>query len=145
MLYSSKEVERGGRGSNPFYINIRANLACREIGKGHAGINTLCGYMNMPPPMTEGVCNETVSNTMCPVYTKVAEIEMKESENNLRLKILEEEYKEDLVCDTAVSCDGTWQRCGYSSSNGVVSAISVDTGKCLAYDALVKNCKSCQM
>ena len=75
---------------------------------------------------------------MCPVYTEIADIEMKESANNLRLKILEEEYKEDLVCDISVSCDGTWQRRGYSSLNGVVSAISVDTGRCLAYDALVK-------
>ena len=48
LFYSSKEVERDGRGSNPSDINIRTILACREIGKGHAGINTLCGYMNMP-------------------------------------------------------------------------------------------------
>ena len=52
--------------SNPFGINIRAILACREIAKGHAGINTLCGYMNMSPPMTGSVYNQTVSKTMCP-------------------------------------------------------------------------------
>ena len=99
----------------------------------------------MPLQITGSVYNESVTKTMCPVYTEVAEIELKESANNLRLKILEEEYKEDLVCDIAVSCDDTWQRRGYSSLNGVVSAISVDTGTCLAYDALVKKCKSCQM
>ncbi|GFW69269.1 hypothetical protein TNCV_486181 [Trichonephila clavipes] len=30
-----------------------------------------------------------------------------------------------------ISIDGTWQRRGYSSLNGCVSAISVDTGKIL--------------
>ena len=28
---------------------------------------------------------------------------------------------------------------------GVVTAISIGTGKCLAYECLVKNCKSCEM
>ena len=28
-------------------------MAFREIGRGHAAMNTFCGYMNMPPPMEE--------------------------------------------------------------------------------------------
>ena len=50
---SSKEATRDGRGSKPFDVNLRTLLAFREIGKGHAGRETFCGCMNMPPPMTE--------------------------------------------------------------------------------------------
>ena len=53
--------------------------------------------------------------------------------------------EEDEVCDIAASFDGTWQRRGYSSLNGVVTTISIDTGKCLAYECLTKTCKSCEM
>ena len=52
---------------------------------------------------------------------------------------------EGSVYDTAVSCDGSWQRRGYSSINGLVTAIRIDTGKCLAFETLVKNCKACEI
>ena len=52
-----------------------------------------------------------------------------------------EDNEEDEVCDFAASFDGTWQRRGYASPNGVVTTISIDTGKCLAYECL-KACKS---
>ena len=56
-----------------------------------------------------------------------------------------EEYHENTVCDTAVYCDGIWQRRGFASLNGVVTAVSIDTGKCLSYECLVKTCKACEM
>ena len=80
---------------------------------------------------------------MHPAYVEVAGNNMKDSALNLRKQILDN-YEEDIICNTAVSCDGTWQRHGYASLNGVVFAISIDTGKCLAYETLVKNCKSCE-
>ena len=36
---------------------------------------------------------------------------------------------EEAICDIAVSCDGTWRQRGYSSLNGIVTAVSVETGK----------------
>ena len=35
----------------------------------------------------------------------------------------------DPMCNIAVSCDGTWQKRGYSSLNGIVTVVSVETGK----------------
>ena len=35
------------------------------------------------------------------------------------------------IVDTAVSVDGSWQRRGFSSLNGVVTAVSMETGKFL--------------
>ena len=57
---------------------------------------------------------------------------------------LDDGMQNDNVCDISASFDGTWQRRGYASLNGVVSAISIDTGKCLSYDCLTKNCKACE-
>ena len=38
----------------------------------------------------------------------------------------------------AVSCDGTWKRRGFSSLNGCVATISMDTGKILDVEPLSK-------
>ena len=51
---------------------------------------------------------------------------------------------QDVVVDEDVSLDGTWQKKGYSFKNGVVTAISASTGKCLDYDVMSKSCKGCQ-
>ena len=45
--------------------------------------------------------------------------------------------------DVGVSVDGTWQRKGFTSMNGVVTAISVDIGKVLDVSTLCKSCKAC--
>ena len=47
------------------------------------------------------------------------------------------------TCDIAVSCDGTWQRRGYSSLNGVLTIISVDTGKVIDYEVMSKKYAQC--
>ena len=47
------------------------------------------------------------------------------------------------TCDIDVSCDGTWQRRGYSSLNGVLAIISVDTGKVIDYEVVSKKCAQC--
>ena len=43
-----------------------------------------------------------------------------------------------------VLCIGTWQRRGYSSLNGCVTTLSIDTGKCLDVEILTKVCRGCQ-
>jgi len=42
-----------------------------------------------------------------------------------------------------VSCDGTWQKRGFQSHNGVFAALSVDTGKVLDVEAMNRYCKAC--
>ena len=111
-FYTSDKVKRDGRGADPFDINLRAIMAFREIGKGHSGLETFCGYMNMPPPMAETTYNETVKCTLHPRYIDVAARNMKDAAKEVRHEILDD-YDENAVCDTAVSCDGSWQRRGY--------------------------------
>ena len=50
----------------------------------------------------------------------------------------------DLLTLCGVSCDGTWQRRGYSSLHGCVTTLSIDTGKCLDVEVLTKVCHGCQ-
>ena len=52
---------------------------------------------------------------------------------------------EDEICEIAVSCDGKWQERGYNSLNGVVTVISIDTGKCVDYRRHMENCKTYQL
>ena len=48
------------------------------------------------------------------------------------------------VVDCKVSVDGTWQRRGYSSLNGVVTLKSNTNGKCIDTHTMSKCCKGCQ-
>ena len=45
--------------------------------------------------------------------------------------------------DTGVSVDGSWQHRGHASHNGIVTAISTDTGKCLDVEIMTNICKQC--
>ena len=45
--------------------------------------------------------------------------------------------------DVGVSIDGKWQRKGFTCLNGVVTVISIDSGKVLDTAILSKSCKGC--
>lgn len=51
---------------------------------------------------------------------------------------------EDDVLNCGVSCDGTWQKRAYSSQNGCVIIMTIDTGEALDVEPLTKVCKQCQ-
>ena len=84
--------------------------------------------MNMPPPVTKknysklsdrlGLAVEKVAKTSM----IQASVEVKQREGN----------------DIGISFDGTWQKRGHSSLNGVAAAISVSY-----VEVLSRHCKSC--
>ena len=45
------------------------------------------------------------------------------------------------TANVSVSVDGTWQRKGFTSLNGVISAISIDNGKVFDTASLSKSCE----
>ena len=51
--------------------------------------------------------------------------------------------KEDST-DIAASFDGSWQKPGHASLNGIVSAVSVTIGKVLDLEVKSKRCKGCE-
>ena len=139
-FYSSRKADRKGRGCKPFDVNLRAVIAFREMGKGHNGIETFCGYMNMPPSMQENAYNDLVKDTILPIHKEALTNDMLEAANDLHSSLrankdqtIDNYYSDDEGFDIVASFNGTWQRRGYASLNGVVTAISIENGKCLAY------------
>ena len=132
VAHSSKNIRH--RGMKTMEVNTRAVYACRGIGIGYTPLTKLCGYMNMPPPMAKTGYNY-LSNVLKDACKTVAEKSMSDAAKTLR--------GVKKTADVAVSLDGTWQRKGFSSTLGVVTAISVDTGKVLDVAILSKSCKGC--
>ena len=131
--YSSNTIDNSSTpGRNKFDINVRAMIAFREAGKGLSAIQRVCGYMNMVPPM-QPTAFYNIQNEVAGHYKAVAEYSMKRAADDLRAT----------SADVAVSCDGAWQKRGFSSLNGFVSLVSVESGKCLDFRIKTKKCVAC--
>ena len=76
-------------------------------------------------------------------YKKAAQGNMKEATRDVRKNKLKENFSEDQVVDIDASFDGTWQKRGYLSLNGVVTVISKDSGKCIDCRIMSKKCSVC--
>ena len=96
-----------------------------SCGQGYAGIEKSTSLMNMPRPMTKNNYDKSTNVIIKATHT-VAEETIADAGEEIRNTV------DDEIVDTSVSCDGSWQRRGYSSLNCVVTAISMDTGKILA-------------
>ena len=55
------------------------------------------------------------------------------------------EPKENGNYNVGISADGTWRKRGYSSLYGVVTAISIVTGKVVDYEVMSKECRECML
>ena len=49
----------------------------------------------------------------------------------------------NLVSDVGVSLGGTWQKRGFTSLNGAVAALSIDTGRVIDIDVMSRYCQGC--
>ncbi|GFX79475.1 uncharacterized protein TNCV_824641 [Trichonephila clavipes] len=101
-----------------YEVNTRLVYAMRCIGKGAEAARMFCGIMNLPPPPTKfSKYNKMLlgaTKDVCDAMIKNAVKEAVQENQNIR--------------DIPVAVDGTWQKRGYSSMNGVVTVTSVDTG-----------------
>ena len=127
-------MKEGNKVRNQFEVNLRSVLSFREIGKGHDTIKTFSRCMNMysiSEPSYRKI-NEKLHET----YELVANESMKKAAFEAR----GEENAPD-VYSARISIDGTWQRRGHSSLNGVVTIIS--GGKCIDSMVMSKRCRGC--
>ncbi|GFV69442.1 uncharacterized protein TNCV_2778571 [Trichonephila clavipes] len=111
-------------------INTRFVYAMRSIGKGAEAGRMFCGVMNLPQPPTRfSPYGKRILNAAKLVYEDSIQNAAKEA-------ICENEGNKNI----AVAVDGTWQKRGYTSLNGVVTVTSIDTGDgdCKAFDAIKK-------
>ena len=126
--YTSRAVaDSGHKGMQTFDVNIRSVYAMRRCGVGHSGLEKCCGIMNLPPPV-ESKSYAALSNKISVAAQKVATCSMIEAATIL---------KQTVGLDIGVSVDGTWQKRGFSSLNGVVAAISVNTVKVIDVEFFV--------
>ncbi|GFW55435.1 uncharacterized protein TNCV_118191 [Trichonephila clavipes] len=112
-------------------INTRFVYAMRSIGKGAEAGRMFCGVMNLlpqPPTRFSSYCKR-ILNAAKLVYGDSIQNAVKEA-------ICENEGNKNI----AVAVDGTWQKGGYTSLNGVVTVTSIDTGKVIDVDILSKYC-----
>lgn len=116
-----------------YEINSRFAYGLRSIGKGETAGRTLCAVMNLPPFNARfAKHNEVIENAV----TVVADLSMREA---AREAVNENNGNTDI----AAAFDGTWQRRGHSSLNGVITATSFDTGKVLDMECVTKYCQKC--
>ena len=115
----------------------------RTIGKGYAGARKLCAIMNMPSPPTEKafIFNSRVIGRHVKI---IAEESMKKAGQDVYALKSQETSSATGPVNCGISCDGTWQKRGYSSRNGCVTVISMDTGRVIDVEALSQGCKQCE-
>ncbi|XP_046844662.1 LOW QUALITY PROTEIN: uncharacterized protein LOC124438534 [Xenia sp. Carnegie-2017] len=118
-----------------FEINVRSVLAFREIGKGHNAMQTFAKVMNMPPPPTRKNFTKIQNKQLFPIIEQLAN----DSMTTNAFKVKEACGNDEGEC--GISLDGTWQKRGHASHNGVVTAISLSTKKCVDVEVLSDKCK----
>lgn len=118
--------------NNSYDVNLKLVYAMRAIGKGRKAAQTFCGLMDLPPPPSRF---SKYIKILLGALTIVSKTSMK--------RAVEETVNICGTRDIAVAVDGTWQRRGHRSLNGVVSATSLENGKVVDVECLSKYCHTC--
>ena len=141
-----KPVGGSGHPGSPFDINIRSVLAFRGIGSGFSNIKQWCGIMNMPHCLSQrGYTKnlEKIENSSLDVFETIVS-----KSRDAIVKAYNEigvVPDKDGVLDISVSFDGSWQKRGHSSHNGVASVIDLLTGFPLDFEVLSNYCNKCKI
>ncbi|GFT41063.1 uncharacterized protein TNCV_1098271 [Trichonephila clavipes] len=109
-------------------LNSRFVYGLRLIGRGVSAGRKLCAVLNLPPFLSKLAFRQQEKKTPQCCYFHWRKI-MNDAAKGIR------QFKKSIhdIVNCGVSVDGTWQRRGFSSLNGCVSAISVDTGKIIDF------------
>ena len=86
----------------------------RAVGQGYSGLKNFTSLMNLPKPVTANN-HDKIINKLVKAIMAVAETTMQDACEELRAD------SSHAIKDVEESSDGTCQRRGYSSLNGVVS------------------------
>ena len=133
-----KEFYTSKKQAKSFEVNRRLVYSMRSLGKGHSGAKKFRSLMNMPSPPTA----RAYSSSAKAIGKHIRSIAQKSMENVA--KEIRKSVGESDIVNCAVSCDGTWQKRGFTSKNGCMTVISMDSGKVLDTEALSQSCKQCQ-
>ncbi|GFX28246.1 uncharacterized protein TNCV_2772451 [Trichonephila clavipes] len=119
-------------------LNSRFVYGLRLIGRGVSAGRKLCAVLNLPPFLSKLAFRQQEKNSSVLLFPLEKKI-MNDAAKGIR------QFKKSIhgIVNCGVSVDGTWQRRGFSSLNGCVSAISVDTGKIIDFETLSQFCRKC--
>lgn len=134
------EIDQGetySEKSKYYGVNIRCVYALRSIGKGYSAGKMFCGVMNLPPPPAKfSKYNSVVGSCV----EDIAQESMKEAVEEA-VAVNEEIPDVQNPRDLTVALDGTWQKRGHTSHNGVITATSADTTKVIDVVIKSKHCR----
>ena len=134
----AKDPNEYPNGSRPFSVNYQMVTAFREIGKGYEPLKNFSRLSNM-----HCVASKTfhdINSRLMTAYKSVASESMQKAGKEV-LSDAEKTEEGKGLC--RVLLDGSWQRRGHASLNGLVTAIS--KGKCIDVDVMSKFCRGCAM
>ncbi|GFT69562.1 CCHC-type domain-containing protein [Trichonephila clavipes] len=114
-------------------INSSIVLGLRIIEKGFSAGKKLCAFLGLPFLSKLAFRNQE---------RKLLKATERVAQENINAALSEIKGSNSFT-NCGISIDGTWQRRGYSSLNGCVSAISVDTGKILDIEVMTQYCHIC--
>ena len=107
------------------YKGVKYNTNAMEVSVRSVYAMRRCGVGHQ---VLQKLCGEAVEKVAIASMIQTA-VEIKEKEGS----------------DIGVSFDGTWQRRGHSSLNGVEAAISITTGKVVDCEVLSRYCNNCAL
>ena len=93
-------------------------------------MKTFNKVLNMPAPPSCQNFTKIQNKKLLPVVKQCA------NDSMVNNAVLVKDIIKNMVGECGISIDGTWQKRGYSSHNGVVTAISLDTKKYLDVEVL---------
>ncbi|GFT22379.1 uncharacterized protein TNCV_3273591 [Trichonephila clavipes] len=114
-------------------INSSIVVGLRIIGKGFSAGKKLCAFLGLPFLSKLAFRNQE---------RKLLKATESVAQENINAALGEIKGSNSFT-KCGISIAGTWQRRGYSSLNGCVSAISVDTGKILDIEVMTQYCHIC--
>ena len=135
--------DRDTRGVKSQEISVRTVVAFREIGQGHEAMKVFASILNMPPPMSLFSYNE-INSDLLKFYEAAACDSMKDAVTEVRNKNFPTAAENDIV-DIKIGIDGSWQKCGHSSLNGVCTAVAKTNRKVVDYQVFSKFCRGCAL
>ncbi|GFT58322.1 uncharacterized protein TNCV_2118331 [Trichonephila clavipes] len=120
--------------SDGYEVNLRFVYGMRCIGIGKSAPQIFCALMNLPPPPAK------FERLYTPIFKALETVSSRSMVNSVNEAVIENEHNKNI----AIALDGTWQKRGHTSKNGVVTATSLDNGKVIDFECLSKYCFECK-
>ena len=125
-----------------FAINQKSVFANKCTGGTHSSLTLLYSMQDLPLPVSPSVYAEH-ARAVCEKSILQAEASMKRARQEVR-QHYNDSTKPGDIADILISCDGTWQKRGFTSLYGAVFVIAHETGKVMDFAVMSKYCAGCR-